>query len=55
METGKKLERQIVSKEGHHYLQRISPFINSSQKIEGIVITFVDVETLAESPGKIIY
>jgi len=49
METGKKIERQIVSKEGHHYLQRISPFINSSQNIEGIVITFVDIETLQKA------
>ncbi|HSP40366.1 MAG TPA: CheR family methyltransferase, partial [Gillisia sp.] len=53
METGKKLERQIVSKEGHHYLQRISPFINSSQKIEGIVITFVDIETLQKAQEKL--
>jgi two-component system, chemotaxis family, CheB/CheR fusion protein len=53
METGKKLERQIVSREGHHYLQRISPFINSSQKIEGIVITFVDIETLQKAQEKL--
>ncbi len=54
METGKKLERQIISKEGHHYLQRISPFINSSQKIEGIVITFVDIETLQKAQEKLL-
>ncbi len=53
METGKKLERQIISKEGHNYLQRISPFINSSQKIEGIVITFVDIETLQKAQEKL--
>lgn len=53
METGKKIERHIISKEGHHYLQRISPFINSSQKIEGIVITFVDIETLQKAQERL--
>ncbi len=53
IETGKKIERHIVSKEGRHYLQRISPFINSGQKIEGVVITFVDVETLQKAQEKL--
>jgi two-component system, chemotaxis family, CheB/CheR fusion protein len=54
IETGKKLERHIISKEGRHYLQRISPFINSNQDIEGIVITFVDVETLHKAQDRLI-
>ncbi len=54
METGKKIERPIVSKEGNHYLQRISPFINSSQNIEGIVITFVDIETLQKAQDRLL-
>lgn len=54
METGKKIERQIISKEGHHYLQRISPFINSNQTIEGVVITFVDIETLQKAQDRLV-
>ncbi|QED36567.1 PAS domain S-box protein [Antarcticibacterium arcticum] len=54
METGKKIERHIISKEGHHYLQRISPFINSNQKIEGVVITFVDIETLQKAQDRLV-
>ncbi|MEP6263031.1 MAG: CheR family methyltransferase [Gillisia sp.] len=54
METGKKIERQIISKEGHHYLQRISPFINSDQNIEGVVITFVDIETLQKAQDRLV-
>jgi two-component system CheB/CheR fusion protein len=54
METGKKQEQPVISKEGNHYLQRISPFINSSQKIVGIVVTFVDIETLQKAQDKLI-
>ncbi len=54
MQSGKKLEQPIVSKEGHHYLQRISPFLNSSQKIEGIVVTFVDIQTLQKAQDKLV-
>ena len=54
METGKTLERNITSKEGRHYLRRISPFINSEDKIDGVVITFVDVESLQRAKEKLI-
>ena len=54
IETGNKIERHIISKEGHHYLQRISPFINSNQKIEGVVITFVDIETLQKAQDRLV-
>lgn len=49
IKTGKKIERRIVSKEGRNYLQRISPFLNSAQSTEGVVITFVDIETLQKA------
>ncbi|HIO25920.1 MAG TPA: PAS domain S-box protein, partial [Flavobacteriaceae bacterium] len=54
IETGKTLERNIVSKEGRHYLRRISPFINSEEKVDGVVITFVDVESLQRAKEKLI-
>ncbi|WP_242610691.1 chemotaxis protein CheB [Aquimarina brevivitae] len=49
METGTSLERSIVNKKGMHFLQRISPFIDSNGKTDGVVITFTDIETIHQS------
>ncbi|MCF4102734.1 ATP-binding protein [Gillisia sp. M10.2A] len=46
LKTGKTIERNIVSKEGRNYLQRISPFNNSARDIDGVVISFIDIESL---------
>lgn len=54
METGKTLERNIVSKEGRNYLRRISPFIDSNDNIDGVVITFVDIESLQRAKEKLV-
>ena len=54
METGKTLERNITSKEGRNYLRRISPFVNSEDHIDGVVITFVDIESLQRAKDKLI-
>ena len=54
METGKILERNILSKEGKNYLQRISPFRNGEDNTEGIVITFVDIESLQKAKNKLL-
>ena len=54
METGKILERNILSKEGRNYLQRISPFRNGEDNTEGIVITFVDIESLQKAKNKLL-
>lgn len=53
METGKIMERNILSKEGRNYLQRISPFKNDKEVVEGIVITFVDIESLQKAKNKL--
>lgn len=52
--SGKTMEKQIISKEGRNYLQRISPFINSDGNTEGVVITFVDVESLKKAQDKLV-
>ncbi|WBL21179.1 CheR family methyltransferase [Zunongwangia sp. HRR-M8] len=54
METNKTLERNILSKEGRNYLQRISPFRNGEDNTEGIVITFVDIESLQKAKNKLL-
>ncbi|WP_300437918.1 chemotaxis protein CheB [Christiangramia sp.] len=53
LETGKILEKHIVSREGKNYLQRISPYRESKGEISGVVITFIDIETIQKSREKL--
>ena len=53
LKTGKTLEKAVVSKEGIHYLRRISPYVNSAQHIDGVVITFIEIENLQKSKEKL--
>ena len=49
METGIPFEKRIVSKSGKHYIQRITPFIVGNGKVDGTVITFVDITKVHRS------
>jgi two-component system CheB/CheR fusion protein len=53
LKTGKPLEKAVISKDGVHYLRRISPYINSNEKIDGVVITFIEIENLQKSKEKL--
>ncbi|MHA6281034.1 chemotaxis protein CheB [Salinimicrobium sp. CAU 1759] len=53
LNSGKTLEKAVVSKEGIRYLRRISPYINSGQEIDGVVITFIEIENLQKSKEKL--
>ncbi|MCM8570447.1 PAS domain-containing protein [Gramella jeungdoensis] len=53
LDTGKVLEKPIVSREGKNYLQRISPYMDSDNKINGVVISFIDIETIQKSKEKL--
>ena len=53
LETGKVLEKPIVSREGKNYLQRISPYMDSDNNINGVVISFIDIETIQKSKEKL--
>ncbi|MFD1096279.1 CheR family methyltransferase [Salegentibacter chungangensis] len=54
LREGKTLEKSVVAQDGLHYLRRISPYHNSKGKIDGVVITFIDIETLQKSKEKLI-
>ncbi|MGA8854468.1 MAG: CheR family methyltransferase [Christiangramia sp.] len=54
LDTGKVLEKHIVSREGKNYLQRISPYSDSNKDVNGVVITFIDIETIQKSKEKLI-
>lgn len=53
LKTGKALEKAVISKNGIHYLRRIYPYVNSNEKIDGVVITFIDIENLQKSKEKL--
>lgn len=53
LKSGKTLEKSVVSKDGIHYLRRISPYIDSNNKVNGVVITFIDIELLQRSKEKL--
>lgn len=49
-ESGDMIEHRVSrDNEGKHYLVRMNPYRNGDDQIEGVVVTFVDVTTLAES------
>jgi two-component system CheB/CheR fusion protein len=48
--TGQMVERQIAHAEKDvHFLARLAPYTNSDLKIEGVVVTFVDVTSLTRA------
>ncbi|MCH4823839.1 PAS domain-containing protein [Gramella lutea] len=53
LNNGKILEKHIVSREGKNYLQRISPYMDSNNEVDGVVISFIDIETIQKSKEKL--
>jgi two-component system CheB/CheR fusion protein len=37
-------ERRVTDKQGHHYSLRVRPYRTSDNKIDGAVITLVDID-----------
>ncbi len=54
LKSGKPLEKTVLSKNGNHYLRRLSPYIDSNQKVSGVVITFIDIELLQRSKERLL-
>ncbi|WP_297087230.1 PAS domain S-box protein [uncultured Draconibacterium sp.] len=48
------IEKEIEDAEGNYYLKRISPFITNDKKIDGVVITFVEITELKEKEKDIV-
>ena len=47
------IEKEITDLENRHFLNRISPFITTDKKIDGVVITFVDTTKLKQAEYQI--
>jgi two-component system CheB/CheR fusion protein len=51
--NGKPIDKRVLSKDGQHFLKRITPFRNTTGEIEGVVITFIDIEEIHQSQEKL--
>jgi two-component system CheB/CheR fusion protein len=50
LERGEEIERNVSRSDGqHHYLMRIHPYRARNNQVDGAVLTFVDVTTMAEA------
>lgn len=43
------IEKEITDKDGNYYLKRVSPFITVDKKINGVVITLVNINRIKET------
>ena len=46
-------ENEIQDSEGNWYLKRIKPFVTSDKKIDGVLITFININTLKSTATKL--
>ncbi|TYM00141.1 chemotaxis protein CheR [Bradyrhizobium rifense] len=53
LDSGEALERRVQTEDGAtHYLVRLSPYRDGIQKIEGVVIAFVDITTITVAEAR---
>ncbi|NKI31241.1 PAS domain S-box protein [Croceivirga thetidis] len=48
LKSGKPRQKEVTHQNNKHYLQRITPFINHENQVEGLVVTFVDITAQKE-------
>ncbi|MGB5980633.1 MAG: CheR family methyltransferase, partial [Nonlabens sp.] len=53
METGKSVDKNVTSKDGRHFLKRITPFTGIDKEIDGVIIAFIDIEEIHISQKKV--
>ncbi|QMU28917.1 chemotaxis protein CheB [Adhaeribacter radiodurans] len=46
IDTGNRIEKEIQIRNGSYYLMRLAPYLKQTNKLDGVVITFVDVTLL---------
>jgi two-component system CheB/CheR fusion protein len=53
LETLMHIEKEVETTDGHWYLMRILPFRANKDTLEGVVVTFVDIDDLKETGEKL--
>lgn len=49
LKTGKYIQKEVSDSEGNWFLQRTIPFYNVNQTIDGVVISFIDINELKKA------
>lgn len=49
------VEHEVVGLDQTHHLMRISPFITADKKIDGVVVSFIDIDILRQSQDELIF
>ncbi|MEM8489632.1 MAG: chemotaxis protein CheB [Pseudomonadota bacterium] len=52
--TARAVEQQVQTEDGRWYLQRITPFVDSAKNYDGVVVTFIDIETVKVLESEVI-
>jgi len=55
LKTLNTLEREITSKNGQHHLMRILPYRTEDNKVDGVVLTFINIEQLYQMTNELKY
>ncbi len=48
------IEKEITDIQGNYYLKRISPFITDDKRIDGVVITFIEINDLKKKENELL-
>jgi two-component system CheB/CheR fusion protein len=54
LEQSRLIEKEIVTIDGYAYLMRVLPYLSVNQKVDGAVITFVDIQEAKSLRGKLL-
>jgi len=46
------IEREVRSRDGHHFLRRILPYRTADSRIDGVVITLIDIDERIQAEGR---
>lgn len=49
LEDGKRYDQEVTDKDGDYYLLRLLPYLTEGEQLEGVVITFVDINDLVRT------
>ena len=53
LETGRMIENEVRTRDGHWLLKRIHPFLSARRAIEGVVLTFTEIDHQKEMQDKL--
>ncbi|MCG8525954.1 MAG: PAS domain-containing protein [Opitutales bacterium] len=49
IQTKQPIEREVENREGHYFLERILPYFNNKDQVNGAVVTLINIDTLKKA------